>query len=119
MMKAKLKNEYPWPTAQLLVGREYVKSEWRAVPEELEDDARGLAMLELQEDEAIPEIELELMPEIEPVGGELLATEAAIQLANEANLVLADVPGTGANGKILKSDVAALIEAFAAGETHG
>lgn len=40
---------------------------------------------------------------------ELLATDTAIQLANENNIDLSAVNGTGKDGKILKRDVEALL----------
>lgn len=62
--------------------------------------------------EPAPEPEPEVAPEAtapeEPVE-ELLATDAARQLAAEWSIDLAKVTGTGAEGRITKDDVAALL----------
>lgn len=51
-MRAKLLASYPQNKAQLLEGREYVKTEYRSVPEEREDEARRLVAWDIIEIEA-------------------------------------------------------------------
>ena len=47
---------------------------------------------------------------LEPFGQEIDATDAAIKLAKENGINLAGVTGSGAGGRILKSDIERLVE---------
>lgn len=53
----------------------------------------------------------EIQPKLEEQESEKSITPAALKLANEYNLVLHDIEGSGQHGRILKSDVEELISA--------
>lgn len=72
-MYAKLKEAYRWPSVQLFAGHEYVKSEFRPVPDDRVDEA--LTQLEL----------LELVDELaEPVEAETEDTDDQTEDTDEA-----------------------------------
>lgn len=48
-MEARLKDNYPYKTIQALEGREYIKGEWRPVPDERLAEAQQHPDLELRE----------------------------------------------------------------------
>jgi pyruvate/2-oxoglutarate dehydrogenase complex dihydrolipoamide acyltransferase (E2) component len=96
-MKAKVKESWPWGIVQAFAGRQYVKYEWRPVPAGAEAEAERLAgrgLLDLNEAVVLVD-----------------ATDAALKLASDYGVDLAAVHGSGADGRILLSDVRALVQA--------
>ena len=49
MLEAKLKENYRWPTVVALNGQEYIKTEFRPVPMDREDEARTTEALIVRE----------------------------------------------------------------------
>lgn len=47
-MEARVKSSYPHKTVRALQGREFTKSEWRAIPPDLEAEALRLDLLEIR-----------------------------------------------------------------------
>lgn len=66
---AKVKADGPgYPITAFAGQGEYTKREWRLVPTGFEDEARRHPYLEVQEDEPLPELELEpITPDGPPV----------------------------------------------------
>lgn len=102
MMEARVKQKVRWPVVQALCAREYVKSEWRPVPDGLEAEAEQNEYLETRD-----------VTEIEDGGGDDVppadASPQAVKLADEYGIDLSEVKGTGRDGKIIKKDIDALI----------
>lgn len=97
-MQAKAKTPYP---VTAFTGREFVPYEWRDIPAGSEDEARRNPFLILRDDNSPPP----------PDAVEVDATDAARALAAEHGIDLAAVEGSGENGRVLVSDVRAMIAA--------
>lgn len=67
----------------------------------------GVALIDETPKEPAPEVEEQIVLADQP---KIIATEAAMILARAANIDLADVHGTGQDGRIKKSDVQNLID---------
>lgn len=100
-MEARVISDFRFKTVMALVGHEYTKAEWRPVPAGLEQEAENHPFLEVRATLA----PLETVP-AEPI---LLASPAAVALAEQHGLDLATVTGTGAGGKVTLNDVKAAI----------
>lgn len=97
MMEAKSNRPY---LVTAFGGRHYPIDEWRPVPAGCEEEARNNPYLDTRE----------YSEPTKPV--ELDATDAAVGLALEYNLDLSTVEGTGADGRILKSDVQKVLDSY-------
>lgn len=67
-LEAKVKGSYPICYVRALEGRDYIKGEWRAVPQDREEEAKLHPFLDVREAEADASISTE-MPVV-PVTGE-------------------------------------------------
>lgn len=111
-MQARVKQSYRWSSLVALIGREFVKGEWRPVPAGMEEEAEANEFLEVKEatppTPPVPESgEGEAAPE-----KEIEASPAAAKLAEEYGIDLATIKGTGAGGKVIKPDVDTAIDAL-------
>lgn len=92
-MEARVKQDGPeWPVTAF-GGKTYTRGAWAPVPDGAHDEARNHPMLDVRERVA-----------------EIDATDAARELAAEHDIDLATVEGTGEDGRVLVSDVRALVE---------
>ena len=92
----------PHRTIRAFTGREFVSYEWRPVPDGTDDEAARLeagGYLELKKDPPVA------APSVVRVD----ATRSAIALALESGIDLAYMVGSGADGRILKTDVEAML----------
>lgn len=98
----KIKAKEPYRLVRAFTGQDFVNYEWRPVPEGGEDEALRL-------EAAGYAVLLRDVPEPEPEAP-IDATPAAAALAELVGIDLAEVAGSGADGRILKSDVERLID---------
>ena len=92
----------PHRMVQAFTGREFVSYEWRPVPAGAGEEAKRLeagGVLELRH------VLLASAPVVE-----VDATPSAVKLAEEYDIDLGGIIGTGAGGRILKSDIWDAIE---------
>lgn len=99
-MQAKVKQSWRWNVVKAFTGREYVKYEWRTVPDGNEAEAHRL------EEDGLLEYRQGPPPAMEPPD----ATDAAIALALESGIDLSSVSGSGTDGRILVGDIRALLD---------
>jgi len=103
-MRAKVAKDYRHPIVRAFGGLEFVKSEYRRVPDGMANEADRLVAAGLLEIEAAP------TPLPEPASAPLDITDAAFALAVDNDLNPRRIIGTGAGGRILVGDVRALLE---------
>lgn len=106
-MHAKVRADSPQSVIFACAGIPFVRGEWTEVPPGREAEAVANPYLEIRRDadakQETPRAELE-----EPADN-LNISEAALSLAQEHGIDLAQIEGSGSNGRILVSDVRAAI----------
>lgn len=112
-MEARVKSDSKLKTITAFGGIAYSPLEWREVPAGCEAEAEANPFLDVREEgsavaEAASADEIPAPPEEGEIENapEFEATPSAIELAEELGVDLASVEGSGADGKIVKSDVA-------------
>ncbi len=123
-MYARVKEDARFVTITSCGGFEFSKKEFRPVPAGCEAEAGANTYLDVTDDEEIlpesPVVESQVPPEaVEDlelffvddvvISDEVDATDSAIALAQEYEIDLSDVNGSGSGGRILKSDVQDLL----------
>jgi len=104
MLFAKVKKDARWSTVRACGGEIFVKSEFRPVPAECEDEARKHSALVITD--RIPE---EQISNDVPDTVGYKASKTAQDLADEHGIDLAQVIGTGKDGSIKVGDVRKLL----------
>ena len=122
-MQARVKDTYFLKTAQS-AGLEFIKGDYRPVPEQFEEEISNASFLEIFEEEEIDakaaadsvalkgktkvkiaeEGKIE-KPKKPAVTSEISASPAAIKLAEAEGIDLSSIEGTGAEGKVIVPDV--------------
>lgn len=127
MLYARVAPDFRFSTVTALGGHEFSKHEWRLVPEGKEqeaEDAPHLIVAEADDPEEIGQLKQAPPGGVEPEEPLLVdddeeveipvslfeATESAQQLALDEGIDLSEVTGSGAGGRILKSDVERYLE---------
>lgn len=110
-MKARVRPDTRWHSVTACAGVHFNKRHWTEIPVGLEEEALNHPYLEVELDEAeraAPVVEQAPTPPptTPPAENDVIdASKAAIDLAANAGLDLAEVVGTGAGGKITINDV--------------
>ena len=91
-MQAKLIDKYRWPTIQV-GGQEFVKGIWRLVEIESEKGAKASEWLEVDNLESDAPVT------------EWNATSSAVKFAEENNIDLSIIIGSGEDGRVVMPDV--------------
>ena len=116
-MEARVKKDSKLKTITAFGGLAYSPLEFRPVPPGCEGEAEANPFLEVREEgnavaEAVSAVEVTAPPEEGEIedAPEFDASPSAVELADELGVDLASVEGSGAGGKIIKSDVAKFVK---------
>lgn len=101
-------NDYPFEFLSMIVKRGYAKyltNESTTV--KTTEKVKEFETVPEDEEEFVPSVQIEELVELEETYD---ITDSALALANENNVDLSSVVGTGVNGRILKKDIEALLD---------
>lgn len=106
-MDVRVKKDSRFHTITALGGKTFLRTESVSVDEGFRDEIERNPYLEIVGDEGLGEPSMS--PDLPPQS-EVDATDGAIKLAEKEGIDLAEVEGSGANGRIIVPDIKALIE---------